>query len=347
LRWIASLVGAAALLWVASHWIDLWPDTLILPRPELLIAAVVVQIPYALIRAMRLRFILDPLVARASDTPKRRFNSALLYGSGLVSFIVLIVLPLRLGELWRPIALVSGRQPGVRMTESVGAVAVERLLDGLIVIALLFGGMALGQTVVADEALMGQVRDFGLLMTGIFGLGLVVLLWVARAPDRFGARIERVAGAISPALGARLGPMAARVAGTFAVLLEPRKGAPFVIWSLVYWGVTVAQLWLVARACGLDLGVAEAAAIIAIVGLSIQLPGGPAQAGNFQIGMAMALALFVGADSPAGSSFAALMYLLSVLGAAAMALPGLVLTAIARRADGHVPPGDSPGSAPA
>jgi hypothetical protein len=86
---------------------------------------------------------------------------------------------------------------------------------------------------------------------------------------------------------------------------------------------------LVARACGLPFGAAEAAAVVAIVGLAIQLPGGPAQAGSFQVGMAVALGLF-GPDHEGASSFAAIMYLLQLAGAAVLALPGALLLAWAR-----------------
>jgi hypothetical protein len=84
--------------------------------------------------------------------------------------------------------------------------------------------------------------------------------------------------------------------------------------------------------CGLELGFADAAAVVAIVGLAIQLPGGPAQAGSFQLGMAAALGLLTGSEqAAAASSFAALMYLLSLGGAWVLALPGVWLLARARR----------------
>jgi hypothetical protein len=98
-------------------------------------------------------------------------------------------------------------------------------------------------------------------------------------------------------------------------------------WSLVYWAITTFQLWLVLHACGVPLPPAAAAAVVAIVGLSIQLPGGPAQAGTFQIGASLALGLFLGEaelQGP-GSTFAAAMYAMQLVGAAMVALPGLWL----------------------
>src|SRR6185503_15188567 len=112
-----------------------------------------------------------------------------------------------------------------------------------------------------------------------------------------------------------------------------RRGLGLLAASLLYWALTVAQLWLVLRACGLDLGAPEAAAIVAVVGLSIQLPGGPAQVGSFQFGAALALQLFV---DPAdlrgpGASFGAVMYLLGLASALAFVAPGLGLLARDRR----------------
>ena len=48
-----------------------------------------------------------------------------------------------------------------------------------------------------------------------------------------------------------------------------------------------------------------------MVGLSIQLPGGPAQAGTFRLGAGKALGLYLddAALQTAGSSFAAVMYI--------------------------------------
>jgi uncharacterized membrane protein YbhN (UPF0104 family) len=148
--------------------------------------------------------------------------------------------------------------------------------------------------------------------------------------------LEQLVGRILPGrLGERAAAAAGRIAGTIAVLFDWRRGIPFVIWSLIYWSLTVCQLWLVLLGCGLELGFADAAAVVAIVGLAIQLPGGPAQAGSFQLGMAAALGLLTAsAEHDAASSFAALMYLLQLGGACALALPGMWLLARARGPEG-------------
>ncbi len=140
--WIASLIAAALLLALVVRFgrIDLWPDPLVLPHAWLFVAACATQIPYTLTRAMRLRFVLDPLVAAAGGDQPRRFDWRVLQGSGMVSFPIVIMLPFRLGELSRPLLLARANQPGVGFAESVSAIAVERVVDGLVVVGMLFSG---------------------------------------------------------------------------------------------------------------------------------------------------------------------------------------------------------------
>lgn len=331
-----SIVTGALLLWAASTEMSLWPKRLTLPRPEWLALAIAVHVPYAFARALRLRYLLDPLVARATPASSR-LAPRVLYGSGLVSFFVVMMLPLRLGELSRPLLLARNARPAIGLPESLGAVAAERVVDGLMVVGMLFLGLALARPVPGSPELTQRLeyaRWFGQVMAIVFGVGLVGLAIAGAAPERVAGPARTLVGLVSPTLGERAHQVVTRLAGAIAPLYVLRQGGPFLGWTLVYWGITIGQLWLVLHACGLGFGLAEAAAIVAIVGLTIQLPGGPAQAGIFQIGIIAALRLFSseGAIDDAGSSFAALMYLLQLGGGGVAALLGLVMLSRARPA---------------
>ena len=321
--WLASLAGAAALLWLAAHRVDLWPRVLHLPRPDLLALAAALHGPYSLTRALRLRYALDPRVRAATGDPTARVPRDLLYGSGLLANLIILLMPLRLGELTRPLLLARSHIPGVGLPEAIAGVATERVVDGLLVVGLLLVGLAyathLGPGFLASSAGTLQVgRGMGLLFVAMT-LGLIVL---AALPSTWLARLLRPCPA-------RIAQFVIQLAATLRGLARPRSGLPLLLWSLVYWALTVLQSWLVLRACGLDLGLAEAAAVVAVVGLSIQLPGGPAQVGSYQVGGAVAMALFLPAEDlqGPGSSFVAVSYLLGLLGAAALALPGAWLLA--------------------
>ena len=332
LAWASSLLGGAFFLWLASGTLELWPDELTFPRPLLVVAASALVVPYAILRAFRLAYVFDPLVERSSDGARSRLDRRVLYGSGWVSFFVLLVLPLKLGELSRPLLLAKSQEPGLGLTEAISGVAAERLVDGLLICGMLFGGLALSEITPSAFGALADVRWVGQAFLGLFGVGLAVLALAARNPRRASASTRRILEGISPRLAQRVASVVERFALAFAGVLALRQAARFLAVSGVYWGVTVAQLWLVARGCGLELGPAEASAIVALVGLSIQLPGGPAQAGIYQFGSGVALSLFF-SDAivrDAGSAFTAIMYVLQFVGTAAMALPGLLLLARAR-----------------
>ena len=85
--WLASIVIGGLLLWLARArlGVSLWPDVFTLEQPVLLWIAIALVVPYAWIRAARLRWVLDPLVAEASADPRARFDRGQLLGSGWVS----------------------------------------------------------------------------------------------------------------------------------------------------------------------------------------------------------------------------------------------------------------------
>ncbi|MCB9700354.1 MAG: flippase-like domain-containing protein [Myxococcales bacterium] len=320
LLWSLSLISGALLLALASRRLELLPASIEIVRGDLLAWAIALHLPYAAVRALRLRYALDPLVAAASRGRLRRLSPAILHGSGLLSFAVIMLLPLRLGELSRPLLLQQARIPGVGLAEAISAVATERVVDGLLVVGLLFGGLAL-TTPSAGAAAIAEVQGFGLVMAAVFVCALVALIGVAAAPE---AAIRRLRLERRGALGGRAARVLRHLAAAIRPLGRPAQGIPFIAWSLVYWALTVLQLWLVLRAVGLELDPAAAAAIVAAIGLSIQLPGGPAQAGSFQVGALAGLGLFVApaAIQGPGSSFSALMYLISFGGTLLLALPG-------------------------
>ncbi len=326
LTWSLSLLGAAAFLWLASTRLRLWPDSFALESPWLLAAAAAVHVPYAFVRSLRLRYVFDPLVVRAGSGVQR-LSRRLLYGSGFVSFFVLLVLPLKLGELSRPMLLARGKQPGLGLPEAVSGVALERLVDGLIIVAMLFGGLALSE--VRPGSGVADVRAVGAAMSVVFLVGLVTLLLAARVPERAVGIAQMIGGVFGSRARGVAGAVVGRVASTMQGVLQLDHATPFIGWSIAYWAITAGQLWLVLAACGIHLSPAAAATIVAIVGLSIQLPGGPAQAGTFQVGTGLALGLYLddAALQTAGSTFAAVMYVLQFAGAGVMALPGLALLA--------------------
>jgi len=334
---VVSLVSGAVLLWLSSHRVELWPRRVEVVDPLALGLAVVLEIPYALARALRLQFALDPLVERSSQGRSTRVDRGLLYGSGLVSTFVVLVLPFKLGEVSRPWLLARAKEPGLDFPQALGAVAAERLLDGLAICGLLIVGLRYSGPLVVEGNL--DLHAMAGWFAAAFGVGLLALLIFARWPERTLPIVHTVLRPLGDAAARTVDAVIRRLLDGIRGVMDLRQGVALVGWTLVYWWLTAAQLWLVLRASGLSLGLPEAAVIVAIVGLSVQLPGGPGQAGTFQVGMVVALGLFVTPERVGGpgSTFVMLMYGLTLAGSAGMAVPGLfMIAAAARRRDRRV-----------
>ncbi len=310
--WIASLASAGGLLWWVSGRVSLWPAELTIARPDYLAAAIALHIPYSLARSVRLGYAL---------APQARLSRAVVYGSGLVSACVILLLPLRLGELSRPL-FVAKLSKRLGLPEVVAAVASERLVDGLMVVGLLLLGISLAVPATSQSVEVAALAQSmgAVFLTGLFGLVVFALI-----PS------EVLAERLAP-LPAPLARSLTNAAKTLRSLAQTNVGGPLLAWSVVYWGLTVLQAWLLLQACGLPVGLAAAAVVVGVVGLSIQLPGGPAQLGSHQVGSVVALGLVVPDTSlgPAGDSFVAVSYVLSLAGALVLAGPGLWLMARAR-----------------
>ncbi len=333
LAWAVSLAGAALLAALSQRIMPLWPETMPSFRPLPAVFAGTAFVAYMAARTHRLAVVLDP-VARAEGLA--RVPRRILWGSGLVSFWVLLVLPLRLGELSRPVIFDRCKVGTIRFAEVLSATAVERVADGLTLCAVLAAGVAgVSMDPAAASATGRTVISFAVL----FGAGVVGLVWVAARPSSAGAVAARPFAVLGRAdLAARAAAVAHRMAATIEVLADRRVAARFVAWTAAYWGLAVLYPWAVAHAVGYPLSAGGAAVVVGAIGLAIQLPGGPAQLGSFQFGAAVALAAVGDATSDPAVAFVAALYALQIVGTAAAAVAGLVILSWGRRAHGASAP---------
>lgn len=247
--------------------------------------------PYHVLRAGRWGF----LVRRLAPVPWR---DALLVG--LAGYMWIAALPLRLGELARPILL--ERRARIPIGGGLALVALERITDGLAVGSMFFAATALGGL----DDVPDHVRWGAWITIGGFAGVLSAMIGVAIAPPRFGARLLAVTARFSRRGTDAVGRLVGQLREAMVVLRAPAPVIAFVLATAAYWACNVLGLWWLARGCGLEVGVVDIAIVTAVMNLVLVLPGGPAQLGLFQGGVALGLSLVVDADriATAGSTFA-------------------------------------------
>lgn len=306
LRLTLSVVLAAAFIAALAPHLRTIPDDLHVPV-WVVVAYLGTLVPYHLLRAGRWHVLVRPL----GDVGWR--GSTLV---ALAGYMWIAVLPFRLGELARPLFLTQ--HAGISTRRALGTVAIERVVDGLVICGLFFTAVG----IVGRPAGFERLYEATVLVIAAFGAALVVLVLMAVRPDVAGAVVRATLGRVAPKLAARVADVVTGIAEGLAALPSARPLATFLVLTVAYWLVNALGMWLLARGCGLPLDFVEAVAVLAVMNIALLVPGGPAQLGVFQTGVAVGLGLFVSADAVQhqGSTFAFYLYVCQI---ATIALVGL------------------------
>jgi uncharacterized protein (TIRG00374 family) len=299
LRSLAVLAGlAASLLFtylaVRDVDFDVFADALaestywwILPSLAALAASVA-------IRVVRWRY----LFPAATRPPARAALRALLVGE-----LFNTVLPVRAGELGRVLAV--HREARTSRSEALGTVFVERLLDVLVLLALLLAVLPLVPGVswlgVAVAILVGAAAA---------AIAAVVVLWRYQSrPLGFLLRPLRWLPGFSQA---RTSAAAESLLRGLHGLRSARVGLLAVVLTAATWLTVAFSFWLAMR--GLDLGLGYDAALLVVVATTFALviPSLPASLGVFEAATVYSLDSFSIDDSRA-LSLAVVLHVLSFL----------------------------------
>jgi uncharacterized protein (TIRG00374 family) len=290
LRWVLGLAIGLLFVWLSSRQ---WPMEKLLCEDLLasgaslscmvegevswrleylwLLPAFLVLAAVHFLRVLRWRPLLDSIAPHTFSELNR---------ISAVSFMVLFILPLRLGELARPYMVASlGR---VRKSEVLGTVVLERVLDGLLMAFLLFCVLAL---LPADHnpSAYYTLRVGSLVALAVFFAALGILWLALFNRDRAAALISCCTRPFSRRLSHRLSDMTARFIEGLRALPSPMVFARCVLWTALYWAVNGFYFWFIARAFGLQEWVTPivAYAMMAAAAVGMMIPNSPANVGSF------------------------------------------------------------------
>lgn len=282
---LSLLVGALCIA-LALRKIDLHQTESVLRSMS--VSAVLIYaltiIPVHLFRAWRWKFLLRPI---GVSLPFRRLMTI-----STVGFMAVLALPFRLGEFARPYYVV--REGQSRMSAVLGTVAVERIVDGLVIAILLFTTYLFSLAPGAHAyppmlALSAWLALFGFLGLTIF-LGCA-LRWT-EATIRLALAVTFLRK-ISPKWADTLDDKLRGLIQGFRALHNARDMLPFLLQTALYWGANGLGMWVLARLMNLPIPLHGAFAAMAFTGVLITLPNAPGLVGQFHAGIVLALAAYL------------------------------------------------------
>lgn len=234
-----------------------------------------------LLRTLRWRVILWPV---------QRVSWRTLFGILMLGFAANNILPARVGEVVRAYSL--GRKTGAPVSAGFATIVVERVFDGLTLLALLALALQFAPVGRDDERL--RLVEVGSIV--IFAGALVALVALLTLRRRALAAL----GWLSRPLPAGLGHRLVGIAESFLVGLDclrrPGVMAQSAVLSLLVWSCEAASYALVARAFNLGLAPLQqlnaVLFLVVFVNLGIMIPSAPGYIGTFQFFARLALLPF-------------------------------------------------------
>lgn len=189
----------------------------------------------------------------------------------LIGLAVNMLLPLRAGEAARIVAL--RRTAGVSRVESLGTVALERVLDVFCLLLLLFAALPWLPEI-------NWLRPAAVLAFALAAV-LIALAIVGERPFHALARRWE-----------RLEHLWHNAARGLVGLRRPRIAAAGFLLTSLSWILVAFSFWLAMLAFDLDLPPVAGLLVLAAVGLSLILPAAPAALGVFEAAVVLALEVY-------------------------------------------------------
>jgi glycosyltransferase 2 family protein len=285
LKTVAGIAVSVLLLW----WVLRGEDPAAILReirqadPVFFLLAVTIATLGMVPRAIRWGILLRPVFGQVS------FHAR--FASTSIGFAANNLLPARVGEFARAFSL--GRLSSVPTAAAFGSLVIERVLDGLVIVGLLFAAMALpGFPAVAEAGT--NLRAAALLVVALMGGVGLVLGGLVVAPAWSARVIERLAGRLLPRSFRRplIDALHAFLDG-IAVLRNGRLLLLSAAWAIGQWLFLALSYWFAFRAFGIhEAGFAAAVFLQSLIGLAVAVPSVPGFFGPFQAAAKLGLGLW-------------------------------------------------------
>ena len=215
------------------------------------------------------------------------------------------------------------------MSALVGAVAVERIVDGLLISILFFCAyLASAGALFTRELRVAAWLSLG----GFFALTAFLVLaqlWTERT-IAIALRLSLLAW-LAPARAHKVGDQLRSLISGFRPLADRRNFSIFLLHSIVYWAVNGFGMWILARQMNLPISLGAAYVTMAFTGVVLSLPNSPGLVGQFHAAIKLALCAYLPTQvvNSSGMAYAIVLHGIQTLwyiGAGLLSLPALSRT---------------------
>lgn len=270
--WLGMLVSIL-FLWLALrglHLGDFW-GAVTQARYGWLLPGVLVYFVGVWARAWRWHYLLGPI---------KKIPTATMFPITTIGYMGNNIYPARAGEVLR--AVILKRKEGVPVSVSLATIIVERIFDGVVMLAFVFLNLPELAQLTHSSGFVGNIQQAAVYGTAAFLGALGVFLLAAMFPQRTSRIGEWFIERFLPArLRDKVGGILHRFLDGLASLRSPFSILMVFLTSVVIWLLETAKYWFVMHAFDFEVSFFALMLMNGIVNLATTLPSAPGYIGTF------------------------------------------------------------------
>lgn len=217
------------------------------------------------LRCYRWSILMRPV---AAISPRRLFSYS------IIGYMANNLLPFRAGELIR--AYVLGERERVSAMGTLGAIAVERLFDGCVLVLML---LTAGAVAGLDDS---RLQAIAIASAALFSVAFAAFYWLTLREERAHRLAAFLLARLPAALGERLRPHVDAVIGALRSVHDWRSFLLVAFFSVLGWTVEAGAYAIVGLAFGIKVSFAHYVLLLAAANLAIIIPTFFGGAGPFE-----------------------------------------------------------------
>jgi uncharacterized protein (TIRG00374 family) len=269
------------------------------------------------VRAWRWHYLLGPI---------KKIPTQTMFPITTIGYMGNNIYPARAGEVLR--AVVLKRREGVPVSASLATIIVERIFDGVVMLAFVFVNLPELAKLTGASGFVGNIQQVAVIGTAAFLGALAVFLLAAMFP-----RVTSQAGGwlifrlLPERLRVRVEGIMVRFLDGLASLRSPSNVLMVFFTSVIIWLLETGKYWLVMQAFPFEVSFFALMLMNGIVNLATTIPSAPGYIGTFDApGIAVLVAFGVDQATAAGYTLVlhvALWLPITLLGAYYLAREGI------------------------
>ncbi len=272
--WLGVLVSAGFLYWAFSklEWGAFW-QSIQTANYWWLIPGIVVYFVAVWIRAWRWHYLLGPI---------KKIPTRVMFPITAIGYMGNNVYPARAGEVLR--AVILKRREGVPVSASLATIIVERIFDGVVMLAFVFFNLPeLAKLALADSGFVGDIQTLAIWGMVAFSAALIIFLLAAMFP-KFTARVGTwfVQKMLPQGLHEKVIGIMNRFLDGLISLRSPFNVLMIFFTSVIIWLLETVKYWFVMHAFPFTVSFFALMLLNGVANLATTIPSAPGYVGVWE-----------------------------------------------------------------